>query len=84
MRFANPDIKFRALAAYYRQPPEVADYPAGGLTEVVEHDGVAYVVLANDYRVLAVYQVRPNSGALMRLQDVPAWVGSAEAAQKRR
>lgn len=62
------DLIRRALAAYFRTGG--TEQPAGG-GDLVEHDGMTYVVLRNVSGILAVYRVR-NDGILKRLKRWPA------------
>jgi hypothetical protein len=70
--FTDRDLGRRALAAYYRTENRAGVIPdaPSGWGDVVEHQGLTYVVLANSYRTLAVYRVR-TSGQLKRLRRWP-------------
>lgn len=64
------DLTHRALAAYFRSPPEGLMQPAMALSGETKHGGLRYVVLRNTRGVLAVYRVR-NDGMLKRLKRWP-------------
>jgi hypothetical protein len=73
-------LRARALAAYYRAPRGIAGTP----TDIAHRslDGRAYVVLASDTAVLAVYRIT-NSGQLRRLRRWPAELVHTEGRNNR-
>ncbi|HSX82639.1 MAG TPA: hypothetical protein VLQ80_29265 [Candidatus Saccharimonadia bacterium] len=64
------DITRRAMAAYWRNTVD-ASQPSQALSGDCTYRGLDYVVLANSFRVLAVYRVRSN-GFLRRLKRWPS------------
>jgi hypothetical protein len=76
---SDAQLEARALAAYFRSAARegiTADQPAGG-ADVVEHDGLLYVVLGNARGTLAVYRVH-NDGMLRRMKRWPREVAPRE------
>jgi hypothetical protein len=61
----------RAVSAYFLRGDGV-DFPSSGA--VVEHESLRYVVLFDSENVVAVYRIRPDTGALRRLRRWPAGV----------
>lgn len=64
------DMTRRAMAAYWHGVGAV-DQPSPTLSGDCTYHGLDYVVLANGFRVLAVYRVRSN-GFLRRLKRWPS------------
>lgn len=67
------EVRERAMRAYFRRRGSWAAQPADG-GEMVEHDGLLYVRLANIGGVLAVYRVR-GDGKLKWLKRWPRELG---------
>jgi hypothetical protein len=70
----------RALAAYFRAASQLGGSPMQPSTQMVEHDGLTYVVLSNIRGTLAVYRVRTVNGqaVLKGLKRWPKEVTDAE------
>lgn len=67
------DLLNRAMAAYFRAPPEgleVRQQPGRAESGVAKVAGKRYVVLRNVHGILKVYRVR-NDGMLKRLKRWP-------------
>lgn len=68
------DLTRRAFAAYFRSiraNGEIEVQPSEGRSGVAKVADLEYVVLRNNYEVLAVYRVQ-NTGTLKRLRRWPA------------
>ena len=71
--FYDDDLKRRAFAAYWRSEKREGgsyDIPGASCSGFQRHGGKGYVVLRNNYRVLAVYRVT-NRGILKGLKRWP-------------
>ena len=71
------DLSRRAMAAYFRGAAEEGQVVQPSPPDVVEHEGLSYVVLSNTGGVLAVYRVRTD-GVLKRMKRWPAALGSSD------
>lgn len=71
------DLCRRAMAAYYRSAGDGAMQPSQ--PDLVEHEGLSYVVLQNTHGILAVYRVRVVNGqpVLKGLKRWPKEFGTA-------
>lgn len=67
----------RAFRAYLAANGSAAELPAADLSGEERLNGLKYVVLRNERRVLAVYRKRSDTGALRRMKRWPIALGSA-------
>lgn len=66
------ELTQRALAAYFRAASKSGAVEQPSTTEVLEHDGLSYVVLSSRQGVLAVYRVRIVNGSPV-LKGLKRW-----------
>lgn len=81
-QFDHDALARRALSAYFRKTAVTGGVPLQPATpEVVERNGLHYVVLSNVNGLLAVYRVRTVNGAPM-LKGLKRWPAELGAKQE--